>query len=215
MPAGMDAFVTKLNAAGTALVYSTYLGGSGDDEGRWHRRGHRRQRLRHRATTSTDFPTSHAAQASYGGGTWDAFVTKLNATGSALVYSTYLGGSGDGALPMQRVMAVSIALSTDASGNTRLRRGHLRTRPTSRRPAEPSRWLSAAAVDAFVTKYGPAGAVVYSTYLGGTGLAIGPRVSPWTRAGNAYLTGYTDSTNLPTTAGAFQTTLGGIRSTPS
>ena len=65
----VDAFVTKLTASGTALVYSTYLGGSGDDDGRRHRGGRRRQRLRDRATASTDFPTTAGAfDTTYNGG---------------------------------------------------------------------------------------------------------------------------------------------------
>ena len=104
-----DAFVTKLNATGTALVYSTYLGGSGDDHGiviavdasgNAYVTGH---------TASSNFPTTAGAyQAVYGGGRYDAFVTKLNATGTALVYSTYLGGSGEDD---------GYGIAVDASGN--------------------------------------------------------------------------------------------------
>src|SRR5207302_2790391 len=102
-----DAFVAKLNTAGTALVYSTYLGGSGLDEirgittdvsGNVYVAGY---------TNSANFPTANSLQP-YGGGD-DVFVTKLNAMGTALVYSTYLGGSGNDD-------ALGIAL--DGSGNT-------------------------------------------------------------------------------------------------
>jgi hypothetical protein len=89
-----DAFVTKLNTAGSALVYSTYLGGSAgvdrgwaialDDAGNACVTGD---------TASTNFPVSNAIQAAYGGGPGDAFVTKLNAAGSGLIYSTFLGGN--------------------------------------------------------------------------------------------------------------------------
>ena len=96
-----EAFVTKLNAAGSELVYSSYVGGSEfeggvgiavDGAGSAYVTG---------ITHSPDFPTTvGAAQPTSGGGPSDAFVTKLNATGSALVFSTYLGGSatevGDG-----------------------------------------------------------------------------------------------------------------------
>ena len=88
--------MTKLDASGAALVYSTYLGGSDVDDGGYgiavdgagnaYVTGH---------TASTDFPTTAGAfDTTYNGGD-DAFVTKLNPSGSALVYSTYLGGSGD------------------------------------------------------------------------------------------------------------------------
>src|SRR5207247_6425103 len=88
-----DAFVTKLNATGSALAYSTYLGGNSydsaygvavDSAGNAYVTG---------TTLSTNFPTASPIQATHGGGENDAFVTKLNATGSALVYSTYLGGN--------------------------------------------------------------------------------------------------------------------------
>src|SRR6266849_5276468 len=104
---GYDAFVTKLNASGSAIIYSTYLGGSGDEfayglavdsQGNAYVVGD---------TNSTNFPTVNALQATLGGGV-DAFVSKLNASGSALVYSTYLGGSGidDG-----------LAIAVDAQGS--------------------------------------------------------------------------------------------------
>src|SRR5207245_126963 len=92
-----NAFVTKLNPTGSApLVYSTYLGGSGLDEGFGIAVDTHGNAYVTGPTDSTDFPTTSAAfQTAFGGGTADAFVTKLNPTGSApLVYSTYLGGSG-------------------------------------------------------------------------------------------------------------------------
>ena len=97
------------------LVYSTYLGGSGGDEGPRHRRGRRGQRLRDGLTGSTDFPTTAgAAQTTLAGGS-DAFVTKLNATGSGLVYSTYLGGSGS---DLGQGIAVDGAGSAYVTGDT-------------------------------------------------------------------------------------------------
>ena len=91
-----DGFVTKLNADGSALLYSTYLGGNGfdraeaiavDDAGNAYVTGR---------TSSGDFPMANPLQPANNGGS-DAFVTKISADGSALVYSTYLGGSGDDA----------------------------------------------------------------------------------------------------------------------
>ena len=93
-----DNFITKLNSTGSALVYSTYLGGSGDED---------YSQIENIAidkslnawvsgqTGSTDFPTVGAIQSSYGGGARDAFVSELNATGTAFLFSTYLGGSGN------------------------------------------------------------------------------------------------------------------------
>jgi hypothetical protein len=103
-----DAFVAKLNPAGSALVYSTYLGGSDvnwgngiavDSSGNAYVTG---------STTSIDFPIANPLQASFGGGNYDAFVAKLNAAGSALVYSTYLGGSRDD---------WGFGIAVDSSGN--------------------------------------------------------------------------------------------------
>ena len=85
--------MTKLNASG-GLVYSTYLGGKGDDYGLGIAVDASGKVYVTGATDSTNFPTKNPLQAASGGG-YDAFVTELNATGSALVYSTYLGGSGN------------------------------------------------------------------------------------------------------------------------
>jgi hypothetical protein len=103
-----------LNAAGSALVYSTYLGGSSGDVGYGIAVDASRNAYVSGTTTSIDFPTTPGAfQPSYAGGAGDAFITKLNAAGSALVDSTYLGGgigyygAGDGAY----------GIAVDASGN--------------------------------------------------------------------------------------------------
>ena len=93
-----DLFVTKLNAAGTALVYSTYLGGSGDDSGRGIAvdTASNAYVTGYTSTSGFGFPgTAGSSLQSTNGGGQDAFVTKLNPAGTALVYSTYLGGSGD------------------------------------------------------------------------------------------------------------------------
>ncbi len=103
-----DAFVTKLNAAGNALVYSTYLGGSGEDSGLGIAVDASGNAYVMGQTGSTDFPTASPIQAAHGGGLTDAIVTKLNAAGSALVYSTYLGGSAND---------LGGGIAVDASGN--------------------------------------------------------------------------------------------------
>ena len=91
-----DAFVTKLNATGSALLYSTYLGGSGDEQGMGIALDTLGNAYVTGSTSSTNFPTTPGAfQTAFAGGLSDAFVTKLNATGAALLYSTYLGGTGD------------------------------------------------------------------------------------------------------------------------
>src|SRR5207247_6974531 len=90
-----DTFVTKLNPLGTSLVYSTFLGGSGFDESDGIAVDAAGNAYVVGGTQSTNFPTTPGAfQTTYGGGDFDAFVTKVNPTGSGLVYSTYLGGNG-------------------------------------------------------------------------------------------------------------------------
>ncbi len=196
-----DAFITKLNATGTALVYSTYLGGSGpldigigitiDNVGNAYVTGE---------TDSTNFPTTPGAFQTVLAGIRDAFVTKLNATGSALIYSTYLGGSG---------IDNGEGISVNTTGNAYVTGGTRSTNfPTSAGAFQTS--LSGSQ-SAFVTALNTTGtALVYSTYLGGNGLdsARGIAVD---NAGNAHVTGSTNSTNFPTTPGAFQPTLAGER----
>src|SRR5205807_2241996 len=88
-----DAFIAKLDASGTALLYSTYLGGSNGNWGNGIAVDAAGNAYVTGLTGSTDFPTVNAVQPAFGGGSSDAFVAKLDPTGSALVYSTYLGGN--------------------------------------------------------------------------------------------------------------------------
>jgi uncharacterized repeat protein (TIGR01451 family) len=181
-----DAFVTKLNASGSVLLYSTYLGGSSGDvstgiacdaSGNAYITG---------ATASSNFPTVNPAQASHGGGSSDAFVSKLNASGSALLYSTYLGGSGSD-------FAHGIAI--DASGNADITGVTSSSNFPTVNPLQPSKGgLS----DAFVSKLNASGsALLYSTYLGGSDDDIGFGIGADT-SGNAYITGFTASFDFPT-----------------
>ena len=87
-----DGFLTKLSPSGSSLVYSTFLGGSGDDGAGSLALGSDGSAYVAGATSSTDFPTANPIRASLGGPS-DAFVAKFNPEGSALTYSTYLGGS--------------------------------------------------------------------------------------------------------------------------
>jgi hypothetical protein len=92
----LDGTLTKINPTGSGLVYSTYLGGSGDDYAGAVRVDRRGNAYVPGQTSSTDFPTTpDAFQHTYAGGNSDAFVAKLNPTGSRLVFSSYFGGSGD------------------------------------------------------------------------------------------------------------------------
>ncbi|HTD47799.1 MAG TPA: SBBP repeat-containing protein [bacterium] len=206
---GVDAFVTKLNPSGSALIYSTYLGGSGDDWGQGiavdgsgaaYVTGH---------TSSTNFPTANAFQATYGGGASDAFVAKINPSGTALVYSTYLGGSGDESMPIPSggLPPLGPSIAVDGSGSAYVTGTTTSTNfPTT---AGAFRTTSlGGGFHVFVTKFSSTGPRVYSTYLGGNNNEVGFGVAV-DGSGNAYVTGATNSSNFPTTAGAFQKVLGG------
>ncbi len=192
-----DAFVTRVNPAGTAFLYSTYLGGSGEDQATKVRVDSAGAAYITGYTNSSDFPTRNAFQAAPGGGVcgpsssptscFDAFVTKLNAEGSALLYATYLGGTGgdygyglavDGA---GSVYITGLTTSTDfpVSGKAFQARG------------------GGNSVDAFVTKLDPAGSrALYSTYLGGLGAEAGLDIA-LDASCNAYVAGYAYGSGLP------------------
>jgi len=182
-----DAFVTEINPAGTTFVYSTYLGGSDyeynssiavDASGNAYITGR---------TQSLDFPVASAIQGRKAGpkGQADLFVTKINAIGTALIYSTYLGGSdyeGHG------------SIAVDASGNAYIS-GYTASTDFPLVSALP--WMQTGNGDAFITKINSAGsAIAYSTLLGGTlyDEAFGVAVDA---SGNAYVTGTTYSSDFP------------------
>jgi len=195
-----DAFVTKLSAGGSALVYSTYLGGSYEDyahdialdsEGHAYPTG---------KTESLDFPTTDGAFQLALAGSYDVFVTKLSESGDALVYSTYLGGE-------KFDLAEGIAVDPD---NHAYVAGE--TRSDTDFPVTPDAFQLALAgsYDVFVTKLSESGdALVYSTYLGGTGWDIGTGIA-LDPEDHAYVSGWTCSGDFPTTDGAFMTSPGGV-----
>jgi hypothetical protein len=206
-PGTPAAFVTKLNASGSALAYSTYLNGNDgtentfsqgnaivvDGSGSAYVAGN---------TDSRNFPLKSPAQAVLSGGTnigGDAFLTKLTPDGSALVYSTYLGGSSDD---------VALAVAIDTSGNAYIAgRTQSTDFPTTSGVFQTT--FGGGHLDAFVAKFNPTGnALGYSTFIGGNDddLASGIQVDS---AGNAYVAGFTASLNFPTTPGSFQTASGG------
>ena len=188
-----DAFVTKLDPTGTSLVYSTYLGGLGWDWGR----GIAVDALGHAhvsGMTSGNFPTTPGAyDTTYGaGGAFDAFVTKLGPSGTSLVYSTYLGGTGYDA-------GGGIAL--DAASNAYVSGATTGNFPTTIGAFDTT--YTGNSFDIFVTKLNPTGStLVYSTYLGGSGNDQGGWIAV-DATGSAHVTGFTDSTDFPTTPGAF------------
>ncbi len=195
-----DVFVVRLNANGTALEYATFLGGSDNDggtiavdvDGRVYVAG---------TTQSSNFPTTLGAfDTTYNGGQYgDAFVVRLNATGSALEYATFLGGSGTD-------NGYGIALGADAlayvTGSTW----------SSDFPTTPGAFditHNGGQWDAYVVKLNANGsALEYSTFLGGTGNDAGYGMTV-DAAGQAYVIGDTSSNNFPTTPGAFDTSFNG------
>ena len=185
-----DTFVTKLTPVGDGLVYSTCLGGNVSTLGQGIAVDGGGSAYITGVTYSTNFPTQSAYQATFQGGGSDAFVTKLTPTGNALVYSTYLGGSGsDG----------GVGIAVDALGSAYLT-GFTQSEDFPTQSAYQAKRQGGGG-DAFVTKLTPAGnALVYSTYLGGSGFTIGGNGSGIAvdRAGSAYVTGYTNSTDFPT-----------------
>lgn len=183
---GTDAFVTKINASGSAVVYSTYLGGFGIDSGYGITVDASGNAYVTGNASSTNFPTVNPLQTSNGGGDGDGFVTKLNAAGSALVYSTYLGGSGGDQGNGIAVDGVGNAYVTGYTTSPNF----LTTKPMQAR-------LNGLQ-NAFVTKLNAAGsAAMYSTYLGGNRYDVGSSVAV-DSAGDAYVTGTTLSSNFPT-----------------
>ncbi|MEO7142313.1 MAG: SBBP repeat-containing protein [Bryobacteraceae bacterium] len=183
-----DAFVTVLNPAGSGAIYSTLLGGSGSDvaysiavdsSGSAYLGGY---------TTSSDFPMQNAMQVSYGG-LGDGFVAKLNSTGSQLFFSTYFGGS---AFDEITSIALDAAQNVYAGGFT----GSIDFPAT----AGAFQTSNHGSYDAFVAKLNTGGnSLAYATYLGGagadqvTGMAVDAQ-------GNAYVSGFTISSNFPTMA---------------
>ena len=211
VPTGFDAFVTKLNPAGSALTYSARFGGNLDDFGRgialdaagnayitgW---------TVCRSTPCT-FPTVNPFQPEYAGGTNDAFVTKIDSSGSALVYSTYLGGGDiiNATEDWGEAIAVDNAGSAYVTGYT-----YSPDFPVTAGAFDLSRF----GLDAFITKFAPDGSSVeYSTFLGGPGRDLGMGIAV-DASGNAYVAGITESFDnpftsvydgFPVTPGAFQT----------
>lgn len=204
-PVAAAAFVTKFNSTGTALIYSTYLGGSSDTNGVATAVNENGNAYITGNTFANDFPTTAGAfQTSKMGGAAgnNGFITQLNSTGSALIYSTYLGASSSS--------CASIVL--DESGNAYVTGNTGSTIfPTTSGAFQTARspGSTAADTDVFISKLNSAGsALIYSTYLGGSASDSGNDIF-LDGDGNAYVTGNTNSLNFPTTSGAFQTLKGG------
>lgn len=207
---GRNAFVTELNPAGNALVYSTYLGGSNTDTATGIALDTNDDAVITGFTTSTNFPTVNAVQPVYGGN-GDGFVAKLSADGSTLIYSTYLGGASyeNEDLSTSGNAAPLGAVAVDVDGNAYVTGLTYSTNFPVLNAFQPTNATSyyGAYAAAFVTKLDPVGNLVYSTYFGGRqgdiGRAIGIDFND-----NVYFAGNSFHGDLPTT-NAFQSVFGG------
>jgi hypothetical protein len=193
-----DGFAFKLNAAGSALAYSTYLGGTDYDDPRGIAVDGSGNAYVAGDTLSLDYPTTAGAFQRTLRGQYDEFVTKLNPTGSALAYSTFVGGTqvdnGERIAVDSTGSAYVVGFSSSADFPT--------TAGAFDRTAN-------GAFDVTVTKLSPAGsALVYSTFLGGSGFDTGSGLAV-DGAGNAFVSGGAGSTDFPTTPGAFDTSSDG------
>ena len=213
-----DAFLSVLNAAGSDLVYSTYLGGSKRDEGGAVTLDSSGKAYITGTTFSSNLSVLNAAQPTCGGGTFapclDAFVARFDTTlsgVSSLLYSTYLGGNGDDR---------GHGIAADSSGNAYVTGETI----SSNFPTSPGAFDTTCGddglcddinsvspgPDAFVTKLNATGStLLYSTYLGANGHDIGNGIAVDSR-GEAYVTGLTQSTDFPVGPAAFGPRLRGI-----
>jgi Thrombospondin type 3 repeat/Beta-propeller repeat len=195
-----DAFVVKLDPSGSSMLYTTYLGGAGDEYASALSVDSQGHAYVGGTTDSTDFPTTPGAFDTTRSGEQDTFVTKLTADGSGLVYSTLFGGAGPVYLADLAIdQAGAVYMTGDAGGD-------LPTTPGSYDTVYSYDW------DGWAAKLNPAGsAIEYGTYLGGprndggTGIALAA-------GGNAIIVGHTYlADGFPTTAGAYDTTPNGER----
>ena len=194
-----DVFVSKLNAAGSGLMYATFLGGSAQDEGTGIAVDGRGAAYVSGGTLSSDFPTTPGAfDTSYNRG-FDGFVAKLDPAGSGLAYATYLSGSGnywgEGGIAVDGNGTTYVTGRTDSSDF-----------PTTPNAFDTSYNGGGDAVVARLNALGSA--LIYATFLGGSsndgdqGIAVDGNST-------AYVSGQTTSSDFPTTPGAFDTSING------
>ncbi|MDP1879849.1 MAG: SBBP repeat-containing protein, partial [Parachlamydiaceae bacterium] len=193
----LNAFVTKINPTGTALIYSTYLGGTGsatargltvDSSGNAYITGE----------VQLGFPVTGGAFQTTFAGIRDGFLTKLNSTGTSLIFSTYLGGTGDDAAYDVVIDNTNNPYVVGRTNSTNF--------PVTVGAFQTTR---GGGFDVFITKFNTTGSgLVYSTYLGGSNDEGGNAID-LDASKNAYVTGETRSSNFPVTAGAFQITKSG------
>jgi Calx-beta domain-containing protein/beta-propeller repeat-containing protein len=192
-----DVFVAKLDPTGTTLVYSTFLGGSGDDAGNAIAVDAAGNAYVTGTTTSSNFPVLNPFQARTRGGN-ETFVTKLSPDGSALVYSTYLGSNGDD-------FAFGIAL--DAAANAYVT-GSTSSTSFPNASAVVCQGITRTGDDAFVARVDATGSTLgYCAFIGGAGTDVGNAIAA-DELGNVWVGGSTTSSDLPV-VNPFQAARGG------
>jgi hypothetical protein len=203
-----DIFVTKLAASGSSLVYSTFIGGSAydyghslavDTSGSVYLTGHSQ------TGSSPAYPTTSGAYDTTANGSYDAVVTKLNSTGTGLVYSTYIGGNAD-----ESSYGIAIDANRQAYITGRTSQTGSIGYPTTLLSFQPFSYDNG--TDAFVTKFNRLGTgIIFSTYLSGMSTDEGHGIAV-DSAEDVYVTGttYDDTTDFPTTVGAFDRTHNGL-----
>lgn len=184
-----DAFVCKFDSSGSNLVYSTFLGGSAEDRAHCIKVDAWGNAYVTGSTNSADYPVVTGSFDESLNGSYDIFISKLNPSGSALVYSTFIGGS-DSETPAE--IAVDGAGSVYVTGITR----------SANYPATPGDVYKGMG-DVFVSKLNPPGSVLlYSTIIGGSNIDIGRSIAI-DGSGQVYITGLTEGNHFPTTPGAY------------
>jgi hypothetical protein len=183
------------NCFAASIEYSTYLGGAGDDEGTVMAVDSEGNVYVAGITDSLDLPATGGGQSVFGGGSQDLFVAKLDPTGSRLIYLTYLGGAG-------QETATGIAL--DSLGNAYVTGFTDSTNFPALNALQPD---NRGGFDGFVVKLGPAGNLIYSTYLGGSANDAGSGIAI-DASGNICLSGITTSQNFPTASALQQDLMG-------
>ncbi|UCC81204.1 MAG: IPTL-CTERM sorting domain-containing protein [Candidatus Zixiibacteriota bacterium] len=180
-----DAFVTKVSATGDALIYSTYLGGNGQDIGRGIAVDADGNAYIIGYTQSGNFPLVNPVDSTFDGGPTDAFVSKFSAAGDSLIFSTYLGGTG---FEQAGKIDVDINKNVYVTGYTSSSDFPLQN------PYDGT--FNGGTNDAYVTKFSASGdSLVYSTYLGGNDDDVGANIIVYGEY--AYVIGATYSNNLP------------------
>ncbi|MHA2363347.1 MAG: SBBP repeat-containing protein [Candidatus Hodarchaeales archaeon] len=185
---GYDVFLIKMNATGNGIVFSTYIGGTGDDKGLALALDTNGNCYITGETSSNDFPTYQSYDNSSNGGK-DVFVTKINSTGNGIIFSTYLGGSED---DIGRSIDIDDSNNAYITGNT----GSSNYPVVSAYDSTYNGWIPAY-YDVFVSKLNASGnGISFSTYIGhdfpelGSGIAVDSE-------GNSFIVGYTSSQGFP------------------